>query len=458
MAFKMGLVVFTLVTLAALFNIRKYPNMAETQWQLISFCILAILLYLIPASLISAELSTGWPQVGGVYVWVKEAFGQQWGFVAIWLQWFQMTIGFVSAMTFIAATLAYPFIPSLADNKIFQFIISVSVWWGMTFLNFRGLKTYARISWIFLIIGMLIPAALLIFGGIWYIIEGNAVQSTLHPVLGDLIPDFNNIDSMVLLLTFVFLFIGIEMTATHANDIKNVKTNYPLAILIAGAVMAVVSVIGSIIVFLLVPADNLDLLAGIMQAFETIFAGSHWIASFIAILIVVGSIGEASTWILGPVRGLASTANDGNLPPVLQKTNTAGMPVNLMILQAIFFTFWAAVYTILPCDTNSSYWMLLALTSMVYIVMYFFMYAAAIKLRYSHPEVKRAFLIPGGKAGIWLVGGWGFLAMAFLLTLSMLPPSQISFAGIDKWQYVLFMMGGTMIIMAVPLIICRLRK
>ncbi len=432
--------------------------MAETQWQLISFCILAILLYLIPASLISAELSTGWPQVGGVYVWVKEAFGQQWGFVAIWLQWFQMTIGFVSAMTFIAATLAYPFIPSLADNKIFQFIISVSVWWGMTFLNFRGLKTYARISWIFLIIGMLIPAALLIFGGIWYIIEGNAVQSTLHPVLGDLIPDFNNIDSMVLLLTFVFLFIGIEMTATHANDIKNVKTNYPLAILIAGAVMAVVSVIGSIIVFLLVPADNLDLLAGIMQAFETIFAGSHWIASFIAILIVVGSIGEASTWILGPVRGLASTANDGNLPPVLQKTNTAGMPVNLMILQAIFFTFWAAVYTILPCDTNSSYWMLLALTSMVYIVMYFFMYAAAIKLRYSHPEVKRAFLIPGGKAGIWLVGGWGFLAMAFLLTLSMLPPSQISFAGIDKWQYVLFMMGGTMIIMAVPLIICRLRK
>lgn len=454
----MGLVVFTLVTLAALFNIRKYPNMAETQWQLISFCILAILLYLIPASLISAELSTGWPQVGGVYVWVKEAFGQQWGFVAIWLQWFQMTIGFVSAMTFIAATLAYPFIPSLADNKIFQFIISVSVWWGMTFLNFRGLKTYARISWIFLIIGMLIPAALLIFGGIWYIIEGNAVQSTLHPALGDLIPDFNNIDSMVLLLTFVFLFIGIEMTATHANDIKNVKTNYPLAILIAGAVMAVVSVIGSIIVFLLVPADNLDLLAGIMQAFETIFAGSHWIASFIAILIVVGSIGEASTWILGPVRGLASTANDGNLPPVLQKTNTAGMPVNLMILQAIFFTFWAAVYTILPCDTNSSYWMLLALTSMVYIVMYFFMYAAAIKLRYSHPEVKRAFLIPGGKAGIWLVGGWGFLAMAFLLTLSMLPPSQISFAGIDKWQYVLFMMGGTMIIMAVPLIICRLRK
>ena len=210
MTFKMGLTVFTLVTLAALFNIRKYPNMAETQWQLITFCILAILLYLIPASLISAELSTGWSQMGGVYVWVKEAFGQQWGFVAIWLQWFQMTIGFVSALTFIAATFAYAFIPSLADNKIFQFIICVVVWWGMTFLNFRGLKTYTHISWVFLIIGMLIPATLLIVGGIQYIMEGNTVQFTLHPILSDLLPDFTNISSIVLLLTFVFLFIGIE--------------------------------------------------------------------------------------------------------------------------------------------------------------------------------------------------------------------------------------------------------
>lgn len=458
MTFKMGLTVFTLVTLAALFNIRKYPNMAETQWQLITFCILAILLYLVPASLISAELSTGWSQMGGVYVWVKEAFGQQWGFVAIWLQWFQMTIGFVSALAFIAATFAYAFIPSLADNKIFQFIICVVVWWGMTFLNFRGLKTYTRISWVFLIIGMLIPATLLIVGGIQYIIEGNTVQFTLHPILSDLIPDFTNISSIVLLLTFVFLFIGIEMTATHANEVKNVEKNYPLAILIAGAVMAIVSIIGSLIVFLLVPAESLDLLTGIMQAFEIIFVGYPWLASFIAVLIVVGSIGEVSTWIMGPVRGLASTANDGNLPPVLQKTNAAGIPVNLMLLQAIFFTFWVAVYTILPCGINSSYWMLLALTSIVYIVMYFFMYAAAIKLRYNHPEVQRAFLIPGGKAGIWLVGGWGFLAMVFLFILSLIPPSQISFTGISTWHYVLFMIGGTLAIVVIPLIIYKFRK
>ena len=282
--YKMGLTIFTFVTLAALFNIRKYPNMAETHWQMIAFCVLAILLYLIPASLISAELATGWPQMGGVYVWVKEAFGQREGFVAIWLQWFQMTIGFVSALTFIAATFAYTFNPSLADNKIFQFIISIIVWWGMTFLNFRGLKTYSRISWSFLVIGMLIPAVLLTIGGVRYLLVGNHTRFTLHPTLNELIPDFSDINSIVLLLTFVFLFIGIEMTASHANEIKNVKRNYPLAILITGVVMSITSIAGSLMVFLLVPARHLDLLAGIMQAFEIILKGYPWLASLIAVI------------------------------------------------------------------------------------------------------------------------------------------------------------------------------
>ena len=119
--------------------------------------------------------------MGGVYVWVKEAFGQREGFVAIWLQWFQMTIGFVSALTFIAATFAYVFNPKLADNKIFQFIICIIVWWGMTFLNFRGLKTYSRISWSFLVIGMLIPAVLLIIGGCQVHFGGQSHQIYLAP-------------------------------------------------------------------------------------------------------------------------------------------------------------------------------------------------------------------------------------------------------------------------------------
>lgn len=160
--FRMSLLLFTFMTLAALFNIRKFPTMAATHWQLVGFSFMAVILFLLPASLISAELATGWPQTGGVYVWVKQAFGQKWGFAAVWLQWFQMTIGFVATLSTIAATLAYVFNPALADNKGFQLVVILVVWWALTFVNLKGIKTYSLISSTFLIVGMIIPTTLLI--------------------------------------------------------------------------------------------------------------------------------------------------------------------------------------------------------------------------------------------------------------------------------------------------------
>jgi len=456
--YKMGLTGFFLVTLAALMGIRNFPTMGLVQWQLIAYSIAAIFLYLIPVSLASAEMATGWPQTGGVYVWVKEAFGQRWGFTAVWLQWFQMTIGFIGVLTFVAATFAYAVNPALSNNKLYEFLVIVAVWWIFTVLNFRGLKTYERISTIFVSIGVLIPTAILIVGGLWCIFSGtHPLQFTLHPKFADFIPDFGSIDNIALLITFVFLFIGVEMTAVHAKEIENVGRNYPLGLLLVGIVLTVVSIVGAIVVGLIIPASTLNLMAGIMQAFEAIF-GLGMITTIIALMITVGAIGQASSWIVGPVRGILVTAKDGNLPKILQKENENAMPVNMMILQAIIVTFWAAVYALLPGDVNSSFWILFALTTLVYIVMYLLMYASLIKLRYSKPDVPRIFKIPGGKAGVWLVGGWGFIAMAFLFIVALFPPSEISGSSLTPTEYVAFLLGGTILITIIPIIIHALAK
>ncbi|WP_042704308.1 amino acid permease [Methanobrevibacter arboriphilus] len=455
--YKMGLMGFVLVTLASLMSIRNFPTMGLVQWELVTFAIIAIIMYLIPASLTSAELATTWPKTGGVYVWIKEAFGQRWGFVGVWLQWFQMTIGFISILAFIAATFSYAINPALANNKLYEFAVIVIVWWAFTFINLRGLKTYTKINSLFVAIGVLIPAAVLIIGGLVYVMSGHPVLFTLHPTLTDFIPDFTKIDNIVLLVTFVFLFIGVEMTAVHSKEIKKVQVNYPLGLLIAGIVLAIMSVIGALIIGLLVSPSNLNLLAGIMQGFEVIF-GNGWVTTIIALMITIGAIGEASSWILGPVRGILVTAKDGNLPKILQKENKNGMPVNMMFLQAIIVTFWGAVYVLLPGGVNSSFWILFALTTLVYIVMYLLMYGALIKLRYSKANVKRPFKIPGGKIGVWIVGGWGFIAMILLFILALFPPSQITGSGLTTPEYVAILLGGTIIITIIPIIIHALRK
>ena len=454
--FKISLLAFILITSAALISMRTFPTMGVAGWQVIIFSILAVILYLIPASLVSAELATGWPQEGGVYIWVKQAFGERWGFTAVWLQWFQMTIGFITILAFIAATFAYVFNAELANNKLYVFFVIILVWWGMTVINFRGLKAYTRISSVAVVIGTLIPAVVMIIGGFWYILAGNPVHLTLHPTAGDLIPDLSNFANLVLLVTFVFSFIGIEMTATHAREMDNVRRNYPLGIMVVALMMTLIHTVGALIVAMLVPVANLSLLGGIMQTFGEIFSNPAcaWLVPVFAFLIAFGAIGQVSTWILGPIRGLSVAAREGTLPPVLQKTNKNGIPVNMLILQAVFITFWGAVFVALPGGMDSAFWMLLALTTAVYIVMYFLMYAAAIRLRYTQPDIHRAFTIPGGKTGIWIVSGFGILAMVFMFILAVIPPSQIKEGG----GFEALMIIGTLGVVAIPIIIHAMKK
>ena len=458
--YKLSLLTFTLITGAALLQTRDYPAMAVTGWNTIIFNLLSVVLFLFPCALVAAELATGWPGEGGVYKWVKEAFGEHWGFTASWLQWFQMTIAFVTILAFIAGVLSYIFNPALADNKLFIFLIVILVWWGVTFVDLRGLRTSSWISSIFLILGVFLPMVLLIVGGLTYIASGPPINLTLHPTWKDLIPNLTNFRSLVLLVTFTFTYTGIEVTSAHAEDMKDVHRDYPLGVFIIGAIAALGSIVGSLIVGQVLPVENLVLTAGMMQTYENIFSwfGFEWIMPVIAILIAIGSIGKITTWVLGPVRGLGRAAREGLLPPILQKHNDVGVPVNLLILQAIFVTIWGLIFLLLPGGVNSGFWMLLALTTTVYIVMYILMYLAAIKLRYSQSNVKREFKIPGGKAGMWVISGWGIVSMIIIFILALFPPTQSSIESIGIIPFEVLMIAGTIAVVLVPQLIYWQRK
>jgi amino acid transporter len=458
--YKLSFITFTLITGAALLQTRDYPTMAVTGWNTIIFNLLAVIIFLIPCGLVAAELATGWTGEGGVYVWVKEAFGEHWGFTASWLQWFQMTIAFVTILAFIAGVISYIIDSTLATNKLFIFAIILIVWWGVTFIDLRGLKVSSWISSIFLILGVFLPMSILIVGGVAYVESGAPISLTIKPGWNDLIPDLTALRKLVLLVTFTFTYTGIEVTSAHANDMKNVHRDYPLGIFIIGIIAATSSIIGSLIVGLILPAKNLVLTAGLMQTYETIFTWFNlgWVLPVIAILIAIGSIGKITTWVIGPIRGLGRAAREGLLPPILKKHNDAGVPVNMLILQAIFISIWGVVFLLLPGGVNSAFWMLLALTTTVYIVMYVLMYLTAIKLRYSQSNVKRSFKIPGGKVGMWIVSGGGIVSMIIIFVLALLPPTQTNVESISLLSFELLMIVGTIFVVLVPQLIYWLRR
>ncbi|MFC2149186.1 amino acid permease [Candidatus Auribacterota bacterium] len=454
---NIGVFFLVMLNVALICTLRGLPMMAEEGFSLVFYYLVAAVVFLIPVSLVSAELATGWPPhgPGGIYIWVNEAFGHRWGFVAIWMQWIQNVIWFPTVLSFIAGTLAYLYDPALAQNKIYMIIVVLVAYWGGTLANFRGIKTSGMISTICVIAGVMLPGIVIVALGIIWLLKGGASQITFST--SALIPDFTKIDNIVFLAGAFLIFSGIEVSAVHANNVRDPKRDYPKAIFLSAAIAVVLLVLGSLAIAIVVPQKHLSLVAGVLEALRHILDTFKigWMLPVMAVLIALGSVGELCAWIVGPSKGLYTTAEHGNLPPFLQKLNRNGVPTNILIVQGIIVTALSFVFLLMP-TVNSSYWILSALCIVLYLIMYILMFAAAIHLRYSKPDVERAYTVPGGKLGMWLIGSIGIVGAIFALVISFFPPSQLKTG--SPLFYEIFMITGTVLMCAVPLIIFRLRK
>jgi len=176
---KLSVFVLAMMNVAIIMNLRGLPLMAKEGLAMIFFLLFSTIVFLIPTSLVSAELATGWPVGGGVYRWVKEAFGGRFGFLAIWLQWIQNVIWYPTILAFGAGALSYLFLdPALAGNKFFNVIVILAVYWGATLMNFRGMKTSGWLTTAGVIGGTIFPALLIIGLGLLWWLKGNTRQGS----------------------------------------------------------------------------------------------------------------------------------------------------------------------------------------------------------------------------------------------------------------------------------------
>src|SRR3990167_3229627 len=155
-----------LITVGSVDSIRNLPATALFGSQLITFFILGALFFLLPTALVSAELASGWPNQGGIYVWVKAAFGKRIGFLAIWLQWIENVIWYPAILSFVAGSIGYLINPLLINNPYFLWLVIVVAFWSMTFLNMLGMQSSALFSNICTIAGLLLPMTLIIGLGV----------------------------------------------------------------------------------------------------------------------------------------------------------------------------------------------------------------------------------------------------------------------------------------------------
>ncbi|HRE30898.1 MAG TPA: amino acid permease, partial [Candidatus Berkiella sp.] len=140
--------VFSLVMInvIAVDSIRTLPMAASYGFALVTLYAIAALMFFIPTALITAELATTWPEKGGIYAWVKNAFGPKWGLCVVYLQWIYNVVWYPTILTLIASTIAYLVDPLLVQDASFMTTVVLTTFWGCTLLNFFGMRLSSAVS------------------------------------------------------------------------------------------------------------------------------------------------------------------------------------------------------------------------------------------------------------------------------------------------------------------------
>ena len=451
----MGVFSLVMITVGSVDSIRNLPATALFGSQLLFFFVLATIFFLIPAALLSAELASTWPDRGGVYAWVKRAFGDRIGFVAIWLQWIENVIWYPTILSFVAGTLGYLIAPSLAANKFFLIGVILAAFWGATIINLFGMKSSARFSALCTISGLILPMLVIIGLGSYWIYSGRPLQINFN--LGSFVPELSNSDAWVALTGIMLSFCGIEIATVHAGDVKNPQRAFPRALAYSVAIIVSTLLLGALAIAIVIPQQQISLVSGIMEAFSAFLTAYHLqlLLPLLGISLVLGGLGSVSNWIIAPTKGLMVAAEDGFLPEILSRQNRYGAPYGLLILQALIVTGLSSIFLLMP-SVNGSYWFLTALGAQLYMLMYILMFIAASVLRHRHPHANSAFKIPGNLRGVLICTLMGTLATAVTLLISFIPPGAIN-VGLHA-RYVTLVSLGLILLTAPPILMRRKQK
>ena len=440
-----------LLTLGSVGDLGAAPAMAVFGLASVALYVVPAIVFLVPASLVSAELASGWR--GGVYNWVSEGISPKMGFIAVWCQFAQTTFYYPAVLAYIASTLAYVFAPSLAHSGLYTTVVIIVLFWAAVLVSARGVVAADKLASWGILIGTLIPGVLLVVLAAIYLLQGNSSAAALngHHVL----PPWHGLTSIVLIVNGFFTYAGVEVNAVHVDDLRDAPREFPKATLVAVILILLIFILPTLAISVAVPSAHISFTAGVMQAFKNLLDhfGLNLLAPIVALGLVVASISGLLDWLTGPSTGLLDIARErGYLPRYFQQLNANGVQVRILVAQGIVITLIGLLYAVVP-TVSRAYWVFAALATEVYLIMYILMFVAARRLRRRQPDHERGYRAPA----LVLICVVGTVASVAACLVGFFPPSQLGH--VSTPLYVGALLSGTLLVgLLPPLLLHRLRR
>lgn len=457
---KIGLKSLVFMNVSALYGIRWIAKSTSNSFGLglgaIPTWFIFAIVYFIPGSLICAELAATFKdKEGGLYDWVKEAYGEKYGFMVSWLNWVAKIFWYSSFLTFLAINVSYTLgIPALADNKYFTLIFSIAIFWVLSILSTRGIS-FAQIFTNTGALGSTIPSlVLVIFAVLGVLVLQKQAPASVYSV-HTLVPKMNA-DSFVAISSIMFGFAGAETLAPFIKNIDEPEKNFPKAILMSALLVAVLYVVGTISITLLISPDEITASKGLLDAIgrgSALLGIGPFFLQIIAAGISFSVIGAIILYISSPIKMLFGSV-DGVFSERLTKTNKYDIPANAAYGQAALVTIILLLTNLMP-SVDAIYNVLLTMTALASLFPYIILYASYIKLKKEKPELERPYkMVKNDSTAIWIA--------RFLLTVTIIglvltaSPVMNTFA--ENVIYEIEMIGGGILIIISGLLMWRRRE
>ena len=435
-----------------LFNISaivglRWLTTAASQFGLaaLGLWLVAMVIFFLPSAVAVRELADIDPGAGGLYRWVRRAFGPIHGFVAGWGYWVNNLFYFPSLLVATAAIAAYaagPRFVHLGDDNRFIAAASLVGLWIAVGLNVVGLRVGKHLQNLGGF-GTWLPALIFVLLATWSVAtRGSATPLTPRGLL----PASLDFQSINLFATMTFAFAGLELAPTLGDEIHDPAPTLRRGIVRSGLAVVAMYVLGTAAMLVALPHETVSITNGMPQATAALVdrLGAPWLAAVpavVAILLVLGNLGGVGAWLTGSARLPFVAGVDGALPSAFGRIHPRWQTPHVALLTGGAIATLFVVASLLGTTVKNAYLVLTQTTLILYFIPYLYLFLAYVRLRRRRT------------AGSATVGIVGFAAVLVSIVLGFVVPADET----HPWLYEAKVVGGVIGFMALGVWLARHR-
>ena len=403
-------------------SLRWIATAAASGLSAIAVWIMAFCCFFLPLAGCVLELSSRYPQEGGLYVWTREAYGEFAGFMAAWTYWMSNLPYFAAVLYFAASSLLFatPRAQYLADTNSYYLLFTMSMLALITVLNVVGLGVG---KWLNNLggVGMVLPVLILIaLGCLSFARFGSATRFTVAGAI-----PHAQVKDLIFWSTIFFAFTGSECASFMGDEIKDARRVIPRALLVAGLIITVFYIAGTLAMLVALPSSRISGLGGFMTAINFLCRrlGIAALIAPVAILVGISNVGAAAAYLSSTARLPFVVGIDHYLPAAFGRIHprwkTPYVAIIAYGLAGILFGLLSQAGT----SVRGAYDLLVTMSLIAYFIPFLFLFAAMIRLQ-SRPAPPGAMRLPGGKRVAIPLACMGFLCTTAAIIFSLFPAEE----------------------------------